>query len=404
MAIKKTPVIIFSNMRYDSPIEATSLFIARNLAEDRLVYYVGYPYTIKDYINNKNSDTFLKLRKSFFNADDALIDTDIPNLKKLVLPLVASINFIPEGKIFRWLLKFNERLIVKRIQEVLNKNGIQDFIFLNSFNFYYPGVGNGLKPAIKVYQCIDPMITPYDIKHGLVSELQLVKESDMVICTSKALCDEKSKINANTFFVPNAADLSHSSKALGKDLLVHPLLKNIPKPIIGYFGSIERRMDYDIIKDVVNANPDKSFVFAGPVINEHIPEWFFNTSNIYLPGQVPYDEMPGMLKGFDIAIIPFKKDDVSTTIFPLKLFEYLGAGKPVILTDFNPDLRDYTHGVVDFCQDAESFTKAINAILKDDGPEQQALRLSVAQQNTWKIRAQEISDLIEKGLRAKSNQ
>jgi len=403
MAIKKTPVIIFSNMRYDSPIEATSLFIARNLAEDRLVYYVGYPYTIKDYINNKNSDAFLKLRKSFFNADDALIDTDIPNLKKLVLPLVASINFIPEGKIFRWVLKFNERLIVKRIQEVLNKNGIQDFVFLNSFNFYYPGIGNGLKPAIKVYQCIDPMITPYDIKHGLVSELQLVKESDMVICTSKALCDEKSKINTNTFFIPNAADLSHSSKASDKDLAVHPLLKNIPKPIIGYFGSIERRMDYDIIKEVVNANPDKSFVFAGPVINEHVPEWFFNISNIYLPGQVPYDEMPGMLKGFDIAIIPFKKDDVSTTIFPLKLFEYLGAGKPVILTDFNIDLRDYTHGVVNFCSDATSFTTAINAILKNDIPGQQALRLSVAQQNTWKIRTQEIADLIEKGLKAKSN-
>ncbi len=101
MGIKNTPVVIFSNMRYDSIIESTSLFIARNLAKDTLVYYVGYPYTIKDYINNKNSDAFLKLKKSFFNTDDALIDTDIPNLKKLVLLLVASINFIPESEIFR---------------------------------------------------------------------------------------------------------------------------------------------------------------------------------------------------------------------------------------------------------------------------------------------------------------
>ena len=399
MGIKKTPVVIFSNMRYDSPIEATSLFIARNLSEDTLVYYVVYPYTVKDYIENKNNDTFLKLRKSFFNADDALLDTEIPNLKNLILPLVAPINFIPEGRIFRWILKFNERLIVKRIQEVLDKNGIQDFIFLNSFNFYYPDVGNGLNPLIKVYQCIDPMITPYDIKHGIVSELQLVKESDMVICTSKALYDEKSKINDNTFFVPNAADLSHSSKALDNDTAVHPLLKNIAKPIIGYFGSVERRIDYDIIKGVVAANPDKSFVFAGPVINEHIPEWLFNTPNIYLLGQIPYDEMPGMLKGFDIAIIPFKKDEVSTTIFPLKLFEYLGAGKPVILTDFNPDLKDYTHGAVEVCSNAKSFTKAINAILKNDGPEQQALRLKVAQENTWQIRSKEIADLIEKALK-----
>lgn len=403
MGINKTPVVIFSNMRYDSPIEATSLFIARNLAEDTLVYYVVYAYTIKDYIKNKSNDIFLKLRKSFFNVDEALIDTDIPNLKKLVLPLVASINFIPEGKIFRWLLKFNEWIIVKRIQDILNKNGIKDFIFLNSFNFYYPGIGNRLKPVIKVYQCIDPMITPYDIKHGLVSELQLVKESDMVICTSKALYNEKLKINPNTFFIPNAADLSHSSKALDERTDVHPLLKNIPKPILGYFGSIERRMDYDIIKEVVTANPDKSFVFAGPVIHEHVPEWFLNTPNIYSPGQIAYDEMPGILKGFDIATIPFKKDDVSTTIFPLKLFEYLGAGKPVILTDFNPDLKDYTHGAVNFCSDAEGFTRAINAILKNDGPEQQELRLKVAQENTWKIRSNEIVHLIEKGIKPEQN-
>jgi len=401
MGIKKTPIIIFSNMRYDSPIEATSLFIARNLAEDRLVYYVVYPYTIKDFIDNKTNDTFLKLRKSFFNVDDALIDTEIPNLKNLILPLVTPINFIPEGKVFRKLLKFNERLIVKRIKEVLNKQGIKDFVFLNSFNFYYPDVSNRLKPLLKVYQCIDPMITPYDMRHGLVSELQLVKESDMVICTSKALYDEKIKINANTFFVPNAADLSHTSKALDKETAVHPLLKNISKPIIGYFGSIERRMDYDIIKKVVKANPNKSFVFAGPAINEHIPEWFFNTPNIHILGQIPYEEMPGMLKGFDIAIIPFKKDDVSTTIFPLKLFEYLGAGNPVIITDFNPDLKDYTHGAVEVCGDAASFTKAINNTLKNDGPEQQALRLSVAQENTWQIRSKEIADLIEKGLAKK---
>lgn len=389
-------------MRFDSPIEATSLFLARNFAANNLVYYIEYPSTIKDYMSNKNSASFMAMKKSFFNADDALLDTNIPNLKKLILPIIAPINFLPEGKIFRLFLKINEYAILGRIKKILKKQGISDIIFINSFNFHYPGVGKALKPALNIYQCVDPMIIPYDMKHGITSELQLVKESDMVICTSRALYQEKSKINKNTYFVPNAADLSHSSKALDENLAAHPILEKIPKPIIGYFGSIERRIDFDMMQSVINSNPDKSFVFVGPYYAEHVPGWFFNTPNVHLPGPVSYADMPQMLKGFDIAIIPFKKDEVSATIFPLKLFEYLGAGKPVIITDFNPDLKEYTFGAVNFCGNSTAFGEAINNILKNDNAEKQQERLAVAQKNTWAIRADEIEALIEKGLEQKA--
>lgn len=389
-------------MRFDSPIEATSLFLARNFAANNLVYYIEYPSTIKDYMSNKNSASFMAMKKSFFNADDALLNTNTPNLKKLILPIIAPINFLPEGKIFRLFLKINEYAILGRIKKILKKQGISDIIFINSFNFHYPGVGKALKPALNIYQCVDPMIIPYDMKHGITSELQLVKESDMVICTSRALYQEKSKINKNTYFVPNAADLSHSSKALDENLAAHPILEKIPKPIIGYFGSIERRIDFDMMQSVINSNPDKSFVFVGPYYAEHVPGWFFNTPNVHLPGPVSYADMPQMLKGFDIAIIPFKKDEVSATIFPLKLFEYLGAGKPVIITDFNPDLKEYTFGAVNFCGNSTAFGEAINNILKNDNAEKQQERLAVAQKNTWAIRADEIEALIEKGLEQKA--
>ena len=388
-------------MRFDSPIEATSLFLARSFARTNKVYYIEYPLTIKDYISNRKSAHFMAIKKRFFSADEALIDTNIPNLKKLVLPIIAPINFFSEGKIFRMFLNINEYAIIKRIKAVLRKQGEKDIVFINSFNFHYPGISQALKPALNIYQCVDPMIMPYDMKHGITSELQLVKESDMVICTSKALYEEKVKLNPNTYFVPNAADLSHSSKALDSELPVHPVFEKIPRPVIGFFGSIERRIDFDLMQSVISNNTDKSFVFAGPYFREHIPGWFFNMPNVYLPGPLPYADMPQVLKGFDIATIPFKKDGVSATIFPLKLFEYLGAGKPVIVTDFNPDLKDYTYGVVNFCKDADEFNKAINEILKSDNDEKKAERLAVAQKNTWDIRADEIEAIIEKGLKQK---
>lgn len=395
------PIFIFSNMRYDSPIEATSLFLARSLARDREVYYIQYPYTIKDYLRDKDSPKFTAIKGSLFNASKAVLNTEIPNLKKVILPVVLPINFLSEGKTYRRILKINERSIVRRIKSVLKNRNIKHFVFINSFNFHYPGIGRALKPELNIYQCVDPMITPYDMKHGIVSELQLVKESDIVICTSKALYEEKVKINPETYFVPNAADILHSSKALDTNLVLHPLLKEYKKPIIGYFGSIERRMDYGLLRNVITTNPDKSFVFVGPMYREHLPDWLFNSPNVHLPGPVPYDEMPSMLKGFDITMIPFKKDKVSCTIFPLKLFEYLGAGKPVIITDFNPDLRDYTNDAVEICSNADEFSAAINNILQNDTSEKRAYRLKVAKENTWDIRAAEIAGIIEAGLSAK---
>jgi teichuronic acid biosynthesis glycosyltransferase TuaH len=395
------PIFIFSNMRYNSPIEATSLFLARALAKNHKVYYIENPFTTRDYLRNKNSPEFLAIKQSFLNDDDSVITTKQDNLKTVIPPIVTSINFLPEGVIFRLLLKINEHMILKRLRYILKKEKIKDFIFMNSFNFHYPDIGRSLDPSLMIYHCIDPLITPYDLKHGFVSELKLVKNSDTIVCTSKALYLDKSGINKHSYLLPNAADLSHSSKALDPGLPIHPKLADIPKPIIGYFGSIERRIDYDLMQKVVNANPDKSFVFAGPVVNEHVPAWFNSTPNVYLTGQVPYSEMPQMIKGFDIATIPFKKDEVSATIFPLKLFEYLGAGKPVVVTNFNTDLKDYTKDAVVFCADAEQFSAAITTVLNTDNAEKLTKRQEVANENTWEASAERLIGIIGRELKLK---
>ena len=99
-------------------------------------------------------------------------------------------------------------------------------------------------------------------------------------------------------------------------------------------------------------------------------------------------------------IIPFKKDEVSNNIFPLKLFEYLGSGKPVVSTDFNPDLKEFTDETVFYCKNAEEFSGALDAALKDTDAQMQK-RLAVAAGNTWEHRAIEIKDLLKTNLDSK---
>ena len=149
---------------------------------------------------------------------------------------------------------------------------------------------------------------------------------------------------------------------------------------------------------MVEKNPDKSFVFAGTSSPEFIPDWFFNTPNIYLTGHFGYNQLPSLLNGIDVAIIPFKKDEVSSTIFPLKLFEYLGSGKPVVSTDFNPDLKEFTKGTVSFCKDGQTFSEAINHELNSDSEERINSRIEIANENTWLKRLSEFSQLMKSNI------
>lgn len=387
-------IVILALSRFDSGIQSTSYTIAQQLSQNNRIFYIDNPYTINEYFKSKNTPACKRRKPLFSYFSNGLLGSGNPALKVVVTPIILSLHFLPEGKLYRALLKLNEWIVGRRILKVLKKENVTRFIYINSADFHFPDLINYFNPILKVYHCVDPIFTGFDQKHGLVSEPKLIKNSDLVICTSKQLQEEKKLLNSNTYFIPNAADITHSSKALDENLPVHDALKNIKKPIVGYFGAIERRIDYLLLKEVITNNSDKSFVFAGPLISVDVPEWFYHQPNLHLTGALPYEDMPAIIKGFDVAIIPFKKDEVSRTIFPLKLFEYLGAAKPVVSINFNPDLQDFTANSVSFCEDVASFSIAIQNELTENSPEKIKNRIAVAAENTWVKRAHEISGLL----------
>jgi teichuronic acid biosynthesis glycosyltransferase TuaH len=399
MKLNGQHIVVFALPRVNAEIESTNFTTARLLAQSNTVYYVENPYTIKDYFKFKNTADYHQRKhlQSLFGT--RISKTDVPNLFLIFPPVVFSINFLPEGKLFRSLLWVNEFLISWKLKRVLHSLKVMNFIYINSFNFHYPTLSRFLRPAFTMYHCLDPLVFAFNRRHGDRSEQILVEHSNVVICSSRALYEEKKVHNKHTYFVPNAADLSHSSKVLNVDLKVSRLVSDfVGSPVIGYFGAIERRMDYDMLKSIFEMNQDKIFVFVGPVSDEFVPDWFRNMKNVKLTGPVPYDEMPAVVKGFDVALIPFKKDEVSKTIFPLKLFEYLGAGKAVVCTNFNPDLSEFTGDTVAYCSDAESFSLAIARALETDSDILKQRRLEIASQNTWERRVDEIAEIIAKNM------
>jgi teichuronic acid biosynthesis glycosyltransferase TuaH len=395
-------IFIFGTAKFDEPYESTSFTIARYLARDNPVFYIDYPFTWRDYFTESKGAQFKRRKGHFSVFDDGIIPTDLPNLKVVISPPVASINFLPEGRLYRLALRLNQRLIIRRLQKIIRRFGIRDYVYLNSFSFNFPDVAYALRPppALTIYQSVDPLIIEYDKRHGHLSEPWLVTHSDLCICTSRALYEQYGKLNPHTYFIPNAADLGHSSKALDPNLPVHEGIARLKRPVIGYFGNIERRIDYALLDRLFKDHPDKTFVFAGAISTDWpAPDWFYQVPNLVLLGRQPFDQMPAIVKGFDVAIIPFKEDHVSRTIFPLKLFEYLGAGRAVVSSNFNPDLAEYTRGTVFFCKDAAAFSAAIDQAIAQDGPEALKARLEVAAENTWEARIDQLTRLINEHIR-----
>ena len=274
-------------MQFDGKLESTNYTMAKHLAKDNFVYYVDRPYTWRDYIMFRRTPGFRIRRPHFFSSSNSLIQTELPNLKIVITPPVPSINRLPEGKIYRLAVKFNEFITGSRLKKVINKQNIVNYIYINSYNVAFPNLHRLLKPALTVYHCVDPIIEPYQTKHGLISEDILVKQVDLVMCTSKELCNQKSLLNKNSYFIPNAANISLSQKALDPNLPVAPILKDIKKPVVGYFGAIERRIDYDLLRELIKWNKDKSFVFIGPMDPYYLTKDDFNEPTFILKSQCP---------------------------------------------------------------------------------------------------------------------
>jgi hypothetical protein len=176
-------------------------------------------------MRSKKTEQYKIRKEAFEGKNNGIIKTSNPNLKIVIVPPLYSIHFLPEGKLYRTLLGINEKIISKRLQKIIAEYSIKEFIYINSWVFHYPNITKYISPSLTVYQCIDPVIMPYDAKHGVISEKILVQNSALVICTSQQLCNEKKKENPKTYFVSNAADMPALRNLKNQSLAILAILK-----------------------------------------------------------------------------------------------------------------------------------------------------------------------------------
>jgi glycosyltransferase involved in cell wall biosynthesis len=253
-----------------------------------------------------------------------------------------------------------------------------------------------LHERMVIYHCVDEYSEFSGVPKDVIvrMERELVQRADIVFTSAEKLCAERREINPRTHFIPHGVDVAHFSRALDPATAVAPEIAALPKPVIGFFGLLADWVDLDMIGALARARPQWSFALVGK--SQTNLDAVQGLPNVHLIGQRPYAALPGFCRGFDVGLIPFRMNELTLRVNPLKLREYLAAGLPVVSTPL-PEVVRY-QGVVRIATTQAGFLQEIEAALTERTSERDRGRVAMMQREGWEARVGEMSRLIEERL------
>jgi len=309
----------------------------------------------------------------------------------LDFPIPRFVEYLPHGSRPRAAIEFDLR--TRALGRWLEAEGIADAVIW----VYHPGFGSrvaSLPSSRVVYDCVDEYTTFPEFRgaEGWIAarERELCAVADAVFCTSRPLFEAKETLApGRVHLVPNVADAAHFERAADPALALPEDVVHLPRPIIGFVGAVsDYKVDLGWLAHLARQRPRWSLVLVGP---HAVADPTTDLSelralpNVHLVGYRPYEVLPSYLKAFDAIVIPYRLGAATRGIFPLKFFESLASGRPVVISRL-PALEAYYPDVL-VADDAGQFVDACAAAVarKDDAAARER-RVSLARRNTWESR------------------
>ncbi|MDX2231861.1 MAG: glycosyltransferase family 1 protein [Leptolyngbyaceae cyanobacterium bins.349] len=220
----------------------------------------------------------------------------------------------------------------------------EEYAIANPILWYYTPAAltftQHLPAAVVVYDCMDELSAFQGASPALRQlEQQLLQRADVVFTGGQSLYEAKQHLHPNIHAFPSSIDAAHFNQA--RTLTQDPIdQRDIPHPRLGFYGVIDERMDLDLLAGIAQAQPDWHLVMIGPVV-KIAPDQLPQLPNIHYLGGKSYQELPQYLAGWDVAMLPFARNESTRFISPTKTPEYLAAGKPVVSTSIRDVVRPY---------------------------------------------------------------
>jgi hypothetical protein len=258
------------------------------------------------------------------------------------------------------------------------------------------------KPHIQlaVYDCMDDLASFKDGGAEMrVLEEHLLGLVDLVFTGGHSMYQARKDRHPRVHCFPSGVDIEHYQQVQRTETPIATQIASIPHPQLGYFGVLDERIDWELIREVAARKPEWHWVLVGPTAKVE-PEALPKASNIHYLGKQAYSDLPGFLKGFDIATMPFALNEATRFISPTKTLEYLAGDKWVISTSV-PDVVAFYSEIVAIADGADAWIATIEASLAAPTGELQA-RLErarpVLEASTWDAIAARMADLVDEQL------
>lgn len=269
---------------------------------------------------------------------------------------------------------------------------------------YQPHSGRligALGEALSVYHCIDQFKGGATGRKRAViegEEAHTIRSADLVLVHSRELLAEKREIRPDCHYVPSAADVDHYARALTPDIARPEGAPEDGRPVAVLMGTLDRRIDWDLLTALCARTPDWAYVFMGEVKGT-APEALRSAPNVRFAGKQPFADLPSWLAVADVGLIPYRMDESTRYINPLKVHEYLAAGLPVVSVPL-PEV-EAKPGDVFLAGDAEGFAAALRSLCPLRDPASRIRRHEAARADSWDVRVEQISELMESALKGK---
>ena len=270
---------------------------------------------------------------------------------------------------------------------------VQDFVrgpggeFEKSVQWFYDPMtvtafADQMGEVLTVYDCMDELSQFRAAPPEMAArEMQLLDLADVVFTGGRKLYESKRLSNPNCHFYGCGVEVDHFARALAAETLVPADLARLPKPVLGYFGVVDERMDYKLIQKLARANPKWSVAMIGPSLKvdaNALPQ----EPNLHWFGSKPYAELPAYCKGFDLCMMPFALNESTEFINPTKALEYMASGRQIVSSAISDVIRNFG-SVVKVATSHEHFISLCREALAR--PDRKAVQrgIQMAGQNSW---------------------
>lgn len=381
---------------WDLPIGSTAKNIALEVSRHNQVLFVNPPLTRSEWLMQR-SDKKVQRRLEVIGGKKECIEQVTPSLWVFTPRKVTeSVNFIEPHALYKHFNRMNDRRLAGEISYACNQLKFMEYIIFNDnsmLNGYY--LKEMLNPKLYIYLLRDNVIAvDYHKKHGSPMQEELIAKADLVFANSDYFADYSRKFNPKTFMIGQGCDLSLYSDPNGT-LAIAPELTKIPRPIVGYIGSLTtRRLDLKLLEDIANDRPEWNFVLVGPEDEAFKRSTLHLLKHVHFIPTQPVDRLPSFIKGFDVAINPQAVNIITNWNYPLKIDEYLALGRAVVAT--KTVFMSYFGNHVYLATGVKEYQSRIEQALAENSEELQLARIAYASTHSWENFVGKIYDEINR--------